>query len=76
MNKIFEISENFDFEIINLENPTNVNNNNHFCKITQGKFKKNIYIQLPKCYTKNGITQTKTRSYMELIYNSNEKKNN
>ena len=73
MNKIFEISENFDYQIINLENPTNINNNNHFCKITQGKFKKNIYIQLPKCCTKNGITQTKTRSYMELIYNSNEK---
>ena len=75
-NKIFEISQNFDnstFDEFNLENPIILNQNNYFSKLTHSDNRKTIYLQLPKCLTKNGIVKSNTKSYVELIFNSSEK---
>ena len=70
---VHEITSNFDFNIINMNNPTLLNNNNYFSKISQDSTQKNFYIQLPKCLTKQGIVKNNTRNFSELLFNSNDK---
>ena len=62
-------NSNFDFSIINLANPTLINNNNYFSKISHGSLNKNVYIQLPKCSTKQGIVKSNNKTYCELNFN-------
>ena len=73
-NYTYNIDDNFDFDILNLGNPTLVNNNNYYSKITHGNACKNVYIQLPKCSLKQGIIKNSNRCYCELNYLITEKK--
>lgn len=73
MNNIFQIDKDFNFSLINLANPSIINNSNHICKITHGDTGKNLYIQLPKCTTKNGIIKSNNRIYCDLLYKSSDK---
>ena len=73
MNNIFQIDKDFNFSLINLANPSIINNSNHICKITHGDTGKNLYIQLPKCTTKNGIVKSNNRIYCDLVYKSSDK---
>ena len=72
-NKIFDLNKSFDFKILKLGNPNLINNNNYFSKITHGIGDKNLYIQLPKCITKQGIIRGSNKSQCELCYSINEK---
>ena len=72
-NKIFDLNDSFDFKILKLGNPNLINNNNYFSKITHGIGDKNLYIQLPKCITKQGIIKGSNKSQCELCYSINEK---
>ena len=72
-NNIFDLNENFDYSQINLGNPTLINNNIHFSKLTHGNLNKNIYIQFPKCITKNGIVKTSNKTTCELNYNMGDR---
>ena len=67
-NSIFDLNKKFDFEILNLGNPTLANNNNYISKISHGINNKNLYIQLPKCTTKQGIIKNSSKTYTELNF--------
>ena len=71
MDNIFEINENFDFNILNLSDPILINNN-YFSKISHSKFNKSLYLKLNKCLSKNGIVNTTHKSFCELNYIINE----
>ena len=72
-NQIYELNEPFDFSVVNLGNPSLLNNNNYFSKISQGSMNKNLYIQLPKCSTKLGIVKGSNKTYCELNFGITEK---
>tara|TARA_B110001450_G_scaffold110795_3_gene104584 strand:- start:8301 stop:9533 length:1233 start_codon:yes stop_codon:yes gene_type:complete len=72
-NLIFDLTNNFDFSVLNLGNPSLLNNNNYFSKISHGSMNKNFYLQLPKCITKQGIIKGNNKNYCDLIFNSNDK---
>ena len=73
MENVFEINKDFDFSIINLNNPTPLTNGSYFSKISQSNLSKNIYIQLPKVSTKQGIIKNNNKVYCDLMFNSSEK---
>jgi hypothetical protein len=73
-NSIYELDNPFDFNILNLGNPTLINNNNYSCKISHGKTNKNLYLQLPKCSTKQGIMKTASKTYADLNFCMSNKK--
>ena len=73
-NTIYELDKPFEFTILNLGNPTLINNNNYSCKISHGKTDKNVYIQLPKCSTKQGIVKTSSKTYTDLNFCMSNKK--
>ena len=72
-NKIYDLTDSFDFNILKLGNPNLINNNNYFSKITHGIGDKNFYLQLPKCITKQGIIKGSNKSQCELCYSINQK---
>jgi hypothetical protein len=72
-NQIFELNTPFDFKVINLGNPSLINNNNYFSKLSHGNINKNVYIQLPKCITKNGIVKNSNKTFCELNFNITDK---
>jgi hypothetical protein len=70
---IYNITENFNFNNLKLENPSLINANNYFSKIYNNNSNKNFYIQLPKCKSKHGIINSNNKCFCELEFNSNEK---
>jgi len=66
----FEANASLNFESISLANPQPVQGGSFFTRATLDNDKP-IYIQLPKCYTKNGIIQTKRGKYSDLLYEKN-----
>ena len=69
---IYDITENFNFNNLKVENPSLINANNYFSKIYNNN-NKNFYIKLPKCKTKHGIINSNNKCFCELEFNSNEK---
>ena len=60
----------FNFKEITLENPTPLQGGSFFTKIKVTNKSVPLYIQFPKCISKNGIiTSTNKRSYIDLQYN-------
>ena len=74
MDNILELKDltNFDYSQINLSNPTLSAGNNYYTKVSIGPYDKNLYIQLPKCKTKQGIVKNNTKCYTDLIYNASD----
>jgi hypothetical protein len=71
-NKIYELTDDFDFNIVRLENPSLISGNNYYSKINNS-MKNNLYIQLPKCNTKQGIVNTNNKCFCDLEFMSNNK---
>ena len=71
MDNIFEINDKFDFSNITLNDPILINNN-YFSKINYGKYNKNLYLRLNKCFSKNSIVKTSNKCFCELNYIINE----
>lgn len=74
MDNILELKDltNFDFSKITLGNPTLLKGNNYYTKTTIGSYDKNIYLQMPKCKTKQGIITTSNKKYCDLVYNASD----
>lgn len=72
-NSVFDLNQRFDFNILNLGNPTLANNNNYVSKLSHGITNKNLYIQLPKCTTKHGIIKNSSKTYTELNFCMSQK---
>ncbi len=74
MENIVDVNENFDFNSIYLENPVPLQGGSFFTKINYSDKKLPLYIQLPKCKSKNGIIKSTTskKCYIDLLFNFNE----
>jgi len=74
MENIIDPTDTFNYELINLDNPTPVQGGCFFTKLNCGEKKLPLYLQLPKCRSKQGICKTTSskKFFIDLIFNSNE----
>jgi hypothetical protein len=72
MSEIYDTNERFDFNKLVLTKPTPVTGGNYFikCLVNNGP----LYIQPPKCKTRQGILKAGKRFYTDLIF-TNEDEN-
>lgn len=63
----FEAKSSFNYGEITLANPQPVQGGSYFTKLSMGADKP-LYVQLPKCQTKQGIVSTKRGKYCDLMY--------
>lgn len=63
----YEPNHNFDYDNIFLENPRPVQGGSYFTKISMNP-NKQLYVQFPKCLTKQGVVSTKKGKYCDLMY--------
>lgn len=67
--EIFKPVAGFDFKKITLASPQPLQGSSYFTKINYGENNLPLYIQLPKCLTKQSImTTTKRGKYSDLMY--------
>ena len=66
MQHIFDTNENFPFENMILTKPTVLAGGNHFIRFLVNQ--QPIYIQPPKCKTKQGILRVGKRFYTDLVF--------
>jgi hypothetical protein len=72
MAEIFDTNDAFDFNKINLLKPTQISGGNYFIRSLVNDSP--LYIQPPKCITKQGILKAGKRFYTDLMFtNENEK---
>ena len=71
MDNILDINDKFDFDTLNLENPMPMQGGNFFTKINYSNKMLPLFIQLPKCNSKNGIIKNNTskKSHIDLLFN-------
>ena len=68
MEEIIEPNEQFPFERLTLAKPTSISGGNYFIKfLLNGN---PLYIQPPKCFTKQGISKAGKRLYCDFVYKS------
>lgn len=69
--EIYNTNDSFDFNKLILTNPTPMPGGNYFIKCLVDKY--SLYIQPPKCKTKQGIIKASKRFYTDLMFsNENE----
>lgn len=66
MQNIFDTTDNFDFEKLYLSKPISITGGNFFIKFSINN--SNLYIQPPKCKTKQGIIKAGKRIYSDLMF--------
>jgi hypothetical protein len=66
MQNIFDTTDNFDFEKLSLSKPISIPGGNFFIKFSINN--SNLYIQPPKCKTKQGIIKAGKRIYSDLMF--------
>jgi hypothetical protein len=72
MEGIYETDENFNFEKLILLKPTQVTGGNYFIKFRMND--NPLYVQSPKCKTKDSIVKAGKKIYCDLMFtNENEK---
>jgi hypothetical protein len=70
MDTIFEPNENFNFENITLGQPNAIQGGAYFTRILYNN--KSLYIQSPKCVSKQGIIKSGKKIYIDLLFNNND----
>lgn len=70
MDLIFEADSNFDFSKLSLGQPQPVQGGSFFTKTSIDN--KDIFIQFPKCKTKQGIVQSERKYYSDLLYETTQ----
>ena len=70
MGDIFDTNADFPFDKISLITPTSISGGVHFSKILINK--KQLYIQSPKCKTKQGIVKTGKKIHADLIFSNDD----
>jgi len=66
MENIYEATRDFQFNQLVLISPTSVSGGNHFSKLSMNK--QPLYIQTPKCLTKQGIVKSGKKMYADLVF--------
>jgi hypothetical protein len=69
MNNIIEPNNNFDFNDLSLAHPTGVQGGAYFTKILHNN--KSLYIQTPKCLTRQGFVKSGKKYYCDLMFDNN-----
>ena len=64
---IQSINDDFNYNNLSLGNPQSIQGGSYYAKIFTGDSSL-IYVQLPKCVTKQGIMSTKKNKYCDLMY--------
>jgi len=74
MENIIDPTDTFNYELLNLDNPTPVQGGCFFTKLNYGEKKLPLYLQLPKCRSKQGICKTTSskKFFIDLVFNSYE----
>ena len=70
MNDIFDTNAEFPFDKISLITPTSISGGVHFSKILINK--KQLYIQSPKCKTKQGIVKSGKKIHADLVFSHDD----
>ena len=65
---IFKPTQEFEFNKITLGNPLPIQGGAFFSKVIFSDKEKELFIQLPKCTTKQAIITTKRGKYCDLMY--------
>ena len=68
--KIFNVKASFAYDKITLASPQPVQGGTYFTKLKMDD--EPLYVQLPKCLTKQGIITTKKGKYCDLMYERND----
>lgn len=63
-------SENYNFDILNLSTPINVQGGAYFTKLTNNH--NDIFIQTPLCGNKQGIVKSGKRMYIDLLFDKTD----
>ena len=71
MEHIFEADESFPFQQLQFISPSAIPGGNYFIRCLTGK-QTPLYIQPPKCYSKNGIVKTGKRMYIDLVFSHDD----
>jgi len=67
MDNIIEPTSAFDFSSLSLVSPTSLNGGNYFIRILNKK-QEPVYIQPPKCSTKQGILSSGKKMFCDLVF--------
>ena len=70
MENIFETNGNFDFNNISLAHPGGISGGAYFTKIQMNN--KPLYIETPKCLTKQGFVKNGKKLYSDLMFDNND----
>ena len=70
MSEIYDTSEPFDFKKLTLTKPVQVTGGNYFikCLVNGGP----LYIQPPKCKTRQGVLKAGKRYYTDLLFTNDD----
>jgi hypothetical protein len=69
---IFKPTQEFEFNKITLGNPLPIQGGAFFSKVIFSDNEKELFIQLPKCTTKQAIISTKRGKYCDLMYSRDQ----
>ena len=70
MSDIFETNADFPFDKISLITPTSISGGVHFSKILINK--RQLYIQSPKCKTKQGVVKSGKKIHADLVFSNDD----
>ena len=70
MENIIDPSIDFDFSKLYLANPTSLSGGAYFTRMFLNN--KPLYIQTPKCLTKQGFIKSGKKNYTDLMFNNND----
>ena len=69
---IIEINNDYDFNNLDFESPSSLNGGNYFTKLINKNNFKSVYLQLPKCGTKQGLVKTNNKTYIDLMFSQED----
>ena len=70
MSDIFDTNADFPFNKISLITPTSISSGVHFSKILINK--RQLYVQSPKCKTKQGIVKSGKKIHADLVFSNDD----
>jgi hypothetical protein len=70
MDNIIEPSDNFDFSKLSLAQPVAIQGGAHFTKLLMNG--NSLYIQTPRCTTRQGFIKTGKKIHCEFMFNNND----
>ena len=70
MDNVYEPTPDFPFNLLSMTSPTSASGGSHFSKLMINKLP--IYIQTPKCKTKQGIVKSGKKIHSDLVFTNDD----